>query len=175
MELWKDIKGYEGLYQISNKGRVKSLIFKNRMTTIKREKILKNQRTNSYYHIILRKDGITKNYLIHRLVAEAFVENSYNYKEINHKDENILNNDANNLEWCDHSYNINYGNRKQKVKEKLQVSISQYDLGGKFVKEWPCMNDAIRYYNNKHIFDVCKGERKKASGYFWRYTCEIEK
>ncbi len=168
-EIWKDIKGYEGLYQVSNIGRVKSLSFRNKKATIKREKILSILKSGNYYHISLSKNNKQKNFLIHRLVAEAFVPNKNNYQEINHKDENIRNNKADNLEWCDHKYNINYGTRTKKVKEKMQVSIIQYDLNGNFVKKWDCMNDAIRFYNNKHIVDVCKGKRISANNYIWKY------
>lgn len=169
-EIWKDVIGYEGLYQVSNLGRIKSLVFKNRMTTIKREKILSIQKTGNYDHIILYKNGKQINHLIHRLVAEAFIENKNNYKEVNHKDENTRNNNVDNLEWCNHKQNINYGTRTQKAKEKLQVKINQYDLKGNFIKQWNCMNEAIRYYKNGHIFDVCKGQRKTASNFIWQYA-----
>lgn len=112
MEEWKDIKGLESIYQISNYGRVKSLgNSKNR-----KEKILKLQiDKNGYLHIALHKNGKTKNYLIHRLVAQEFIPNPYNYQEVNHIDEDRKNNDALNLEWCGHQYNINYGSRNKRA------------------------------------------------------------
>ena len=168
-EIWKDIQGYEGLYQVSNLGNVRSLVFKNKNSCFPRIKNIKIQTSGKYNHIILRKDNKPKNYLIHRLVANAFIPNPNNYKEVNHIDENTRNNNANNLEWCNHKYNINYGNRTKKAKSKVSIAIEQYDLKHNLVKEWNCMNDAIRYYNNKHIFDVCKGKRKMASGYLWKY------
>lgn len=168
-EIWKDIEEYEGKYQVSNLGRVKSLLFINGNIIKKREKILKELGENKYLHVTLWKNHKGKNYSVHQLVAKAFIENPNNYKEINHKDENIRNNKADNLEWCDHKYNINYGTRTKKVKEKMQVSVVQYDLNGNFIKEWDCMNDAIRFYNNKHIVDVCKGKRISANNYIWKY------
>lgn len=162
-EVWKDINNYEGHYKVSNLGRIKSI-------KRNKEKIMSIQTTGSYNHIILRKNNKSKNFSIQKLVAQAFVPNPNNYKEINHKDENTRNNYANNLEWCNHSYNINYGNRTKKVKDKLSTMINQYDLNGNYVKTWNCMNDAIRFYNNnRHICDVCKGKRYTASGYKWSY------
>ena len=169
-EVFKDIEGYESKYQISNYGRVKSLMFKNGLTEYKREKILTTKTTGGYPHIILNKDGRKTNYTIHYLVAKAFVPNPNNYKEINHIDENSWNNKSDNLEWCSHKYNINYGSRTTKAKSKLSVKIKQFSLNGIFVKEWNSIQETIRYYNNSHIFDVCKGKRNTASGYKWFYS-----
>ena len=109
-ECWKDIKNYEGLYQISNTGKVKSLarIYKNRKCE---EKILFPSITpKGYYRLGLCKKGNIKYYYIHRLVAETFISNPNNLPLVNHKDENKLNNCISNLEWCNNEYNINYGN-----------------------------------------------------------------
>lgn len=146
-EEWKDIPNYEGLYQASNLGRIRSL-YSNK------NKIMRIQTTGNYNHIILTKDGYAKNYSIHKLVALAFIPNPNNLLEINHKDENPRNNNVNNLEWCNHSYNIKYGNRIQKVKDKVSVKIDQYDLDGNYIKTWNCLNDAVRYYKNNHIWHV---------------------
>lgn len=168
-EIWKDIPNYEGKYQISNLGRVKSILYVNGKTRKTKERILKNKNTGKYQHILLWDKGKCYNYTIHKLVAETFIPNPNNYSEINHKDENVNNNRVDNLEWCTRKYNINYGNRTIKAKNKLSVSIVQYDLQGSFVKEWNCMQDAIRVYNNYHICDVCKNKRKTASGFIWKY------
>lgn len=100
-EIWKDIEGYEGIYQISNYGRIKSF-YKNE------GKILKNEIRNTYKIIQLTKDKKRKSFQIHRLVAKAFIPNSNNYKIVNHKDFNRENNDVDNLEWCTQKYNVNY-------------------------------------------------------------------
>lgn len=169
-EIWKDIKGYENKYQISNYGRVKSLLNICWHNEKKREKILTIKTTGLYPHIRLMNKGIGKNYLIHRLVAETFIPNPNNLPQVNHIDEDKNNNYVLNLEWCDSLYNVNYGLRTKKVKEKLSIKIAQYDLNNNLIKVWDTMNDAIRYYNNnRHICDVCKGKRKMANGYIWKY------
>lgn len=160
-EIWKPIKDYENKYLISNHGRVKSL---------KSNKILTTKYTGNYPHIVLFKNNVRKNFTIHYLVATAFVENPHDFKEVNHIDENPMNNFPSNLEWCTHKYNVNYGTRNKRTKEKLSIGINQYDLDGKYIRTWNCMNDAIRFYNNnRHICEVCKGKRKTASGFIWKY------
>ena len=111
-EVWRDIEGYEGKYQVSNKGRIKSLNYRR----TGKEWVLKpKKRKDGYLMVRLNKEGKEKGYLIHRLVARAFIPNTENYSEINHKDEDKANNAANNLEWCDRSYNNNFGTRNEKV------------------------------------------------------------
>ena len=109
MEIWRDIKGYEGIYQISNKGRVKSLHYG-------KEKILSPSKHSGYFFVRLFKKGEKpKEFDIHRLVAQAFLPNPDNLPIVNHKDENKLNNNVENLEWCNSEYNLNYGNRNERV------------------------------------------------------------
>jgi len=113
-ETWEDIKGYEGLYQISNLGRVKSL-----PKFYQGEKILKSREDKyGYLYINLIKNKVKKSYKIHRLVAIAFISNNNNYPCVNHKDENKLNNNIDNLEWCTVTYNNRYGNRIIKAANK---------------------------------------------------------
>lgn len=115
IEIWKDIEGYEGLYQVSNFGNVKSLNY-NRSG---KEKILKPQKNkNKYLHISLCKNKNQKTFTIHRLVALAFIPNLHNYPCVNHIDENKENNHVDNLEWCTHEYNMNYGTLKERQSEK---------------------------------------------------------
>ena len=110
-EIWKDIEGYEGLYQVSNLGRVKSL----KVSKIKSERIRKSyQQSSGYISIVLCKNGKVTNHKIHRLVANAFIDNPDNLPEVNHMDEDKTNNCVDNLEWCDSSYNKNYGTRTEK-------------------------------------------------------------
>ncbi len=108
-EVWKDIQGFEGLYEISNYGNVRSLKF----GKIKLLKPAKNK--FGYYHVILCKNGQKKEYRVHRLVANAFIPNPLNYPQINHKDENKLNNKVENLEWCNNQYNKRYSCAKKVV------------------------------------------------------------
>lgn len=112
-EEWKSIKGYEGLYEISNFGRVKSLLGWNGRKYIQRERILApyKQQSNKYYSrsvVKLTKDNKTKDFKVHRLVAEAFIPNPNNYRVVNHIDGNPLNNNAENLEWCTQKMNIKH-------------------------------------------------------------------
>ena len=119
-EIWKEVKGYEGLYWVSNLGRVKS-----------KRKILKPI-NGEYLHVGLSKNGIQKTLYVHRLVAEAFIENAYNYTHINHIDENKYNNNIDNLEWCTNKYNINYGNTQiKKGKHQTRYKVVQKDENGK--------------------------------------------
>lgn len=153
-EEWKDIKGYEGLYQVSNLGRVKSLIGWNGNKYVKREKILKVSRqevTKTYcrYKVDLKKNGKRKNFKVHRLVAEAFIPNPNNYREVNHKDSNPLNNCVYNLEWCDRKHNI-----KHSIYEGSQVRrINTIDR--------ECMlellNSGRNYDEISNILGVAKG------------------
>lgn len=116
-EEWKDIKGYEGLYQVSNLGRVRSLsrYVKHRTIYILKGKLLKQRtRGKGYLAVTLCKNSKLKHYYVHRLVAEAFIPNPNNLPQVNHKDENKSNNCVDNLEWCDDKYNTNYGTRNER-------------------------------------------------------------
>lgn len=109
MEEWKDITGYEGLYQVSNLGRVR-----------RSGKILKGGYNNKGYHTInLCKNGISKSFFVHRLVAIAFIPNPNNFPIVNHKDENPKNNCVDNLEWCTKSYNATYGTAKERKAQTM--------------------------------------------------------
>lgn len=112
-EVWKDIKNYEGLYQVSNLGRVKSLQGWNGRKYVRRERILNPYTQHigkTYYRSVVKliNNGISKDMKVHRLVAIAFLPNPDNYKIINHKDGNPLNNRVDNLEWCTQKYNVNH-------------------------------------------------------------------
>ena len=115
IEIWKDIKGYEGLYQVSNYGRIKTLInfnskhsYSKKELKERKEKILKEHECNGYLRVTLSKKQKSKHYRVHRLVAQAFIPNPENKPQINHKDNNRKNNNVNNLEWCTALYNNRY-------------------------------------------------------------------
>ena len=109
-EIWKDIKGYEGLYQVSNNGNIRACKKVDLRGWNRKERSMSAQISDhGYYSIILHKDYIKRSFLVHRLVAEAFIENPNEYPVINHKDEDQLNNNMDNLEWCTQKYNVNYG------------------------------------------------------------------
>lgn len=172
-EEWKDIKDYEGLYQVSNWGRVKSLITdKNR-----RKRILKqHNRGNGYLFVVLtNNEHQSKNISVHRLVAETFLPNPENLPEVNHIDENKENNRVDNLEWCDHTYNINYGNRTKKASEsklngKKSKSVLQFSLTGDFIREWPSTMECGRNgFNQGAVAACCRGKLLQYKGFYWMY------
>lgn len=171
-EIWKDVVGFEGLYQVSNYGRVKSL---NYLHTGK-ERILKPARIamksgNSYYMVRLCKDGERYNKWVHRLVAEAFIPNPDNLPEVNHKDENGLNNRVDNIEWCTAKYNSNYGTRIQRISKKHYKPVYQYSIDGGLIKEWSSGKEVEKQFGfaQTNISACCNGKRKQAYGYVWRY------
>ena len=164
-EVWKDVSGYEGLYQVSNKGRVKSLKFG-------KERIMKPcNNGRGYLFILLCKNGNRKKNKVHRLVAKAFLSNLDNLPEVNHKDENKTNNCVENLEWCDSKYNINYGSHNQRSGEKRSKPVFQYSKDGEFVRKWKSTKDVERNlgYAHTNISSCCLGKRKSAYGFIWKY------
>ena len=129
-EVWKDIPDYEGLYQVSNLGRIKSLNF----NKTGKEKIMKPRTGNRYYMTALWKNGIRKDYLLHRIVAETFIPNPENKPFINHKDENCFNNSINNLMWCTHKENMNWGTRNERISKVNKGKIIPKNIREKISK-----------------------------------------
>jgi hypothetical protein len=173
MEQWRNIKDYEGLYQVSNEGRVKSLNY----NKTKKEKILKCGKASGYLQVQLCKNGKRIWKYVHRLVAEAFLENPNHYKEVNHKDECKENNHVENLEWCDRSYNINYGTGVQRSAKK-QINdptkskrVDQINpKTGEVIHQWASTNECGRNgFNQGHVAACARGELKTHKGYVWRY------
>lgn len=177
-EIWKDIKGFEGLYQVSNLGNVKSLEFNNRTTNHqKREKLLKSFGNKlGYQRVVLYKNKTKKQILVHRLVAEVFIPNPNNLPQVNHKDENPANNCIDNLEWCSHKYNCNYGNFKEKVSKGIKKSVIQFTKDFQYLRTWEGMIDVERQLgiSCSLISMCCKGKLKTAGGYRWQYQQEYE-
>lgn len=181
-ELWKYITGYEGLYQVSNMGRVRSfdrwVIGKSNSKRLIKGKILKPIKgSKGYLHVQLCKKGKINCYLVHRLVAQAFIDNSDNLPQVNHRDECKTNNVVENLEWCTASYNMNYndGQKRRGVKKingKRSKTVYQYSLNGEFVKEWKSAHEVQRQlgYSRGSISTCCLGKRKTSYGYIWRYA-----
>lgn len=173
-EEWKKI--YNGRYQVSNYGRVKSMYFNNSQVHYKREKILKNSKRVGYYCVNLYDNKKAKVINVHRLVATLFLENPYNFKYINHKDENKENNCIDNLEFCTQKYNCNFGSRNKRIsikntnkpKSKFEKVI-QCDLQGNFIKEYNNICIAEKETKIRHIRECCDNKRKTASGYIFKY------
>ena len=182
-EIWKDIEGYENLYQISNFGRIKSLSGFFHDEYVEREKILNSTTISNagYQSVQLQKNGEGKRFLVHRLVAQAFIPNPHNLPQINHKDENVHNNYFANLEWCDNNYNLNYGTHNKNMSKTLSKRINQYSLDGQLIKSWDTINDASTELKCSKAFirELCTtGTARKCYrhkfdnlyNYIWRYS-----
>ena len=176
MEIWKDIQGYEG-YQISNYGRIKSLNY----NKTKQEKILKTSKnTKGYLQVGLFKDGKQVRKQIHRLVAEAFLENPNNLPQVNHKDENKENNCAENLEWCTLKYNINYGTGVQRRAEKrrndpsMSKRVDQIDPQTReVIRQWESTAECGRNGFLSGMVSKCAlGKYKQYKGFIWKYVAD---
>lgn len=172
MEVWRDIIGFEGLYQVSDLGRVKSLLNG-------RERVLVGRKNKDGYLLVsLCKDGNAKKCYVHRLVAEAFIPNPDNLPQVNHRDECKSNNVVSNLEYCDRKYNNNYGTRTERSAKartnhpNTSKTVFQYTKDGSLVRLYPSTMEAVRRtgYDKGYISQCCLGKRKQAYGYIWSYT-----
>ena len=152
-EIWKEITGYEGKYQISNLGKVKSLVGNS--------KILKPELRTGYYSVSLMKNRKRKKHRIHRLVAIAFIPNPDNLPTINHKDENKLNNYVDNLEWCTAKYNSHYS-------KHASLQIYCFDLD----KYFESASEAAVHMGvcRTSIVKACRGQLHQAGGMLWCYA-----
>lgn len=156
-EIFKDIPGYEGLYKISNYGNI---------YTYPRERVkggllktFSNINTN-YVHCRLYKNGKGKTVCIHRLVAELFLEKVKGANYVDHIDHNRTNNRFDNIRWCTQKENCRYWNVRK---------VGQFDKQGNLLREFQTLTDAQDYIGSTHVADVCRGNRKTAKGYIWKY------
>lgn len=169
-EVWKDIEWHKGAYKISNLGRVYS---------VQRKKI-KNTFIDKggYVRVQLYHNYTQKRFLVHRLVAEAFIPNSNNYPQVNHIDENKLNNCVDNLEWCTNKYNCNFGTKPEKSRKnssKLQLnkrSVAIYDSENNYIDTCKSMMDVARKLNCSYsnVQSVLYGRTKTCKGYVLKYA-----
>lgn len=187
MEIWKDIKGFEGLYQISNYGRVKSLkreVRCGKSTRIIKEKIKIIGNHNMGYQVVnLFKESKCYPHLLHSLIAAYFIPNPNNYPEVNHKNGIKTDNRIDNLEWVTYSMNIKHaydtGLREKKspsqgklgAKNHLSKPIAQYDLTDNLIKKWSCSKEVWRETGlNHHVVRSCaNGVVKTAYGFKWKF------
>lgn len=173
-EIWLPVKGYEGLYEVSSFGRVRSLgNFKSNNSKVR---VLKPGINKfGYLHVCLYKNGGKNMCLLHRLVAEAFIPNWFDEEQVNHRDENPKNNHIDNLEWCDRKYNCNYGTRIDRIREKringkCSKPILQLTKSVELIREFPSIKEAVRNgFDLGNIHSCCSGKRQTHRGYIWRY------
>ncbi len=166
-EVWKPVVGYEGLYEVSNFGRVRKLEYR----------LMSGHNHKGYVRVNLTKDGEKKSVFVHRLVAEAFLPNPDSYPIINHKDERPGNNRVDNLEWCDHKHNANWGTNKERIsahsKNKSAVVAVDIETGEEVI--YPSVAAAGKaltgkYVGGSSISEAASGKRKTAYGKIWRYV-----
>ena len=172
MEIWKDIIGYEGLYQVSNKGNVKNK---------QRNKYLVPKKNNrGYLGIELTNEKHRKMFLIHRLVAQSFISNPKRLPNVNHKDENPKNNSVENLEWCSQSYNVLYSMQKQGKNSIKKNGVARNSKNKDTHKSIKNIEKNIVFenslqikqkygYKQSSILDCCRGKRKTAYSYHWQF------
>ena len=192
-EYWKSIKGYEGIYEVSNLGNVKALSRDIKScygcTAHRKEKIMSVQKDKYGYLVVpLTRNGRQKTRKVHRLVASSFIQNPKNLPCINHKDENKANNfvavesdgtvdfEKSNLEWCTYKYNSNYGTAKYRWSDKNKKKVSKYDICGNLLATYNSIREAAEA-NNARISGIsmcCSGSKKYSvsAGYVWRFITD---
>lgn len=173
-EIWKDIPDLEGFYQVSDKGRVRSLDRKvwsesrNLFYSLK-GMIIKPHLSNGYWYVILKKCGERTHMSVHRLVAIAFLPNSEKLTHVNHKDENKKNNKLENLEWCTPKYNIYYGKKTQ-----VRPVVATNKFTGEQTK-YSSISEASRLggFDTSNVSATCRGKHKTHKDHYWQYLEEV--
>lgn len=180
----RECKGYEqfaSLYEVSSLGRIRSkdrwVTYSNGQKCFYKGKLLKPMTSkDGYLRVCMYYRRKPKKAYVHKLVALAFLPNHNNYPQVNHKDETRTNNRVYNLEWCTASYNINYGNCNKKMSKAISKSVNQYDKRGKLLHTYKNARVAGEQFPAKTAYStiayVCRGERKTAYDYIWKYVDE---
>ena len=177
-EIWKPIERYEGLYEVSNLGRVRGVDRMRKAAYGGMSRVsgtillLRKNTTNDYLLARLRRDGKQTHHLVHRLVAEAFIPNPSGLPEVNHKDENPQNNIVDNLEWCDRFYNNHYGTAMERRAKTRGKPVTQYTMDGEEVTTYWSAREAARVFgrNQSTITRCCLGLQKQAYGFVWKFA-----
>ena len=185
-EIWKDIPGYEGLYQVSNFGRVRSLDRivspKGKKSYVVKGRIMKAYKRSSdnYLQIILSKDKTEIIFYVHRLVAAAFIDNPLNLPCVNHINCDKSDNRVQNLEWCTYEYNNNYREKGKAISRSKGYKTAQVDLEGNIIEVFHSASEASRRTGVEQtcISRVCRGEQETAGNkkgkWKWKYVNNIE-
>lgn len=178
-EIWKSIEGYEGLYEVSNLGKVKSVeryVPRGNHQIYVKERILKPELDKDGYLLVnLSKNGVQRMQKIHRLVAIAFIPNVNNLPIINHLNEIKFDNRVENLEWCDNLHNVRYGTGIERNKQIQTFAhgkkVLKKDLLGNVLESYPSTREAARENNTTatQIRRVCQGKQRTCIGYTWEY------
>ena len=183
-EIWKtavyDGEIYEGLYKVSNLGRILSLNYNHTGKAKLRNPV---EMPNGYLQVGLSKNKKTKTCYVHRLIAETFLPNPENLLEVNHKDEDKTNNfvflnedgsadkEKSNLEWCDRKYNNNYGTRTERFIKTMSKKVLQFSKTGEFIREWESTRECGRNgFDQGAVSACCRGERKTHKGFLWMFA-----
>lgn len=175
-EIWKDIPNYQGLYQVSNYGNIRSL---DRYSSdhFCKGRVLKPYGNGKGYLLVkLCKNGHIKAFQVHRIVANAFLPNRNKKLQVNHLNENKKDNEVTNLEWCTAKQNSNYGTRSKRISianrnGKLSKKVKQLGKAGNLIKIWPSLSEAERHgFNHGHLSKCARGKVKLAYGYKWEYV-----
>lgn len=177
-EEWRDVENYEGKYQISNLGRLRSFA-----RSVEPLIFAPHYDKDGYIMYGLRRNGKIYTKKAHRLVASAFIPNKDNLPQINHIDEDKTNNRVSNLEWCSHLYNNRYGTKRQRISFYAMYrghtlrKIRQYTKDGLLVKEHISSRMAERETDIKHqnIIETCRGGQTQSGGYLWCYADDIQR
>lgn len=181
VEVWRDIAGFEGLYEVSNHGRVRTvecdtIRYRNGqpITYHKRQQLRKQKMRSGYMLVCLHRDSVEKTCLVHRLVSEAFIPNPDNLPEINHKDTCRSNNNVSNLEWCDRVYNLTYPQSVINRMMAVSTPIEQLTLQGEHIAYFSSTHAVHRITNGRmhyrNIKRVLFGQNQTAYGYRWRFV-----
>ncbi|MCF1632931.1 NUMOD4 domain-containing protein [Tetragenococcus koreensis] len=176
-EIWRTIVGYEGFYEVSSLGKVRSLKRSiEQKGDVKHIRVMEgrvlkhNLDRNGYHKVVLSKNGKTKTFKIHRLVAKAFILNTDNLPQVNHIDEDKTNNCVSNLEWCTAKQNINYGTRIKRQRVARGKKVEGIDSKGNIVFKFGTIREAAKYGFSHQCISACaRGRNKKHKGLTWKY------
>ena len=171
-EIWKDVKGYEGYYQVSNLGNVRSLdrLVENGRK-YKGQTMQPTKRSDGRLQVSFRKNGKQKKIKVHRLVAQAFIENALNKPQVNHINEIITDNRVENLEWATCKENINHGTHNERVANSLSKSIEGKNIKNGNILRFKSTREAGRNgFDQGHVAACCRGEQKTHLGFIWKFV-----